>query len=206
MEGVFIVKKINNANDYTDWLNELFDALELHNPVNLVGLSYGGWITSQYALQHPNRLNKVVLIAPVGTVMQLSPKWIARAVTVAIPLKYFTKSFMYWLAADTVLSGDEGKVLVDEHIDESFLAIRSFQPKQMVNPSVLTDEELQSFKVPMLFIVGANEKIFSAQEAIERLQNIAPQIQTKIIPNAGHDVTMAQAETVDIDILMFLSQ
>ena len=39
--------------DFVDWLDELFDALELGEDINLVGLSYGGWLTSQYALRHP---------------------------------------------------------------------------------------------------------------------------------------------------------
>ena len=199
-------KIMTNANDYVSWLNELFDALALHDRINMVGLSYGGWITTQYALKFPNRLNKIVLLAPVGTVAQLSPGWIVRAVSVAIPLKYFTRNFLYWLAEDTVNSGAEGRALIEEHIEETFMAVRSFKGKQMVNPSVLTDEELQNIKVPILFMVGENEKIYSPHEVLERLNRVAPQIQTKLIMNAGHDLTMVQAEAVDNFILEFLSQ
>jgi pimeloyl-ACP methyl ester carboxylesterase len=199
-------KIMTNANDYVSWLNELFDALTLHDRINIVGLSYGGWITTQYALKFPNRLNKIVLLAPVGTVAQLSPGWIVRAVSVAIPLKYFTRNFVYWLAEDTVNSGAEGRALIEEHIEETFMAVRSFKGKQMVNPSVLTDEELHNIKVPILFMVGENEKIYSPHEVLERLNRVAPQIQTKLIMNAGHDLTMVQAEAVDNFILEFLSQ
>ncbi len=199
-------KNMTNADDYVRWLNELFDALELHDEINMVGLSYGGWITTQYALRFPNRLNKVVLLAPVGTVIPLSPRWIIRAISVAIPLKYFTQNFMYWLAEDTINSGAEGRALIDEHIDESFLAVRSFKAKKMVNPTVLTDDELQNLSVPILFMVGENEKIYSPHEVLKRLNKMAPQIQTKLIMNAGHDLTMVQAKTVNNMILEFLSQ
>ena len=199
-------KIMTNANDYVSWLNELFDALALHDRINMAGLSYGGWITTQYALKFPNRLNKIVLLAPAGTVAQLSPGWIVRAVSVAIPLKYFTRNFFYWLAADTVNSGAEGRALVEEHVDETYMAVRSFKAKKMVNPTVLTDEELRSLKVPILFMIGENEKIYSPHEALKRLNRVAPQIQTKLIMNAGHDLPMAQAEDVDNLILEFLSQ
>ena len=49
-------KVMTNANDYVNWLNELYDQLELHDRINMVGLSYGGWITAQYALKSSNRL------------------------------------------------------------------------------------------------------------------------------------------------------
>ena len=199
-------KIMTNANDYVSWLNELFDALALHDRINMVGLSYGGWITTQYALKFPNRLNKIVLLAPAGTVAQLSPGWIVRAVSVAIPLKYFTRNFLYWLAEDTVNSGAEGRALVEEHIEETFMAVRSFKGKPTVNPTVLTDEELRSLKVPILFMVGENEKIYSPHGVLERLKRVAPPIQTKLILNAGHDLTMVQAEAVDNFILEFLSQ
>ena len=198
-------KPMTDANDYVSWLCELFDSLSLHDGINMVGLSYGGWITTQYALKFPNRLNKIVLLAPAGTVSQLSIGWIVRAVSVVIPLRYFSRNFMYWLAEDTVNSGEEGRRLIEEHIDEAFLAVHSFMGKQMVNPSVLTDEELQSIKVPTLFMVGENEKIYSPNEVLERLNRVAPQIQTKLIKNAGHDLTMVKADTVDKLIIEFLN-
>ncbi len=199
-------KNMTSADDYVKWLDELFDELELGNSINIAGLSYGGWITTQYALKFPDRLNKIILLAPVGTVMQLSPGWIIRAISVAIPFKYFTQNFMYWLAKDTINSGAKGRALIEEHIDESFLAIRSFKTKKMVNPTVLTDSELQSLNVPILFIVGENEKIYSPQEVIKRLNKVAPQIKTELIMNAGHDLTMVQAETVNNLMLEFLNQ
>jgi pimeloyl-ACP methyl ester carboxylesterase len=75
----------------------------------------------------------------------------------------------------------------------------------MVNPGVLKDEELQSITTPTLFMVGENEKIYSPHEVLERLNSVAPQIQTKLIVNAGHDLTMVKAETVDKLIVGFLN-
>ncbi|MCW8930268.1 MAG: alpha/beta hydrolase, partial [Gammaproteobacteria bacterium] len=81
------IQSISNTNDYISWLSELFDELGLKKGINIVSLSYGGWIASQYAIKFPDRLNKLVLLAPVGTVAPLSLGWIARAVLVALPFK-----------------------------------------------------------------------------------------------------------------------
>lgn len=198
--------KITSADDYVNWLNELFSALGLVDHINMVGLSYGGWVTSQYALQFSRNLNKIVLLAPAGTFLPLSLKWILRAVPCVIPFRYFTKNFLYWLLEDLAKQGKAGRALIEEHIDESFLAIRSYKMRHMVNPTVLTDDELRDLNAPTLFIVGANEKIYSAHAAIERVHGIAPHIQTELIPDAGHDLTIVQAEMVNKTVLEFLSR
>lgn len=199
-------RPMHSPDDFISWLDELLDALELWDKINVIGLSYGGWIAAQYALRHQNRLNKMVLIAPVCTVMPLSFEWIARAVLCAIPVRYFTKSFLYWLLEDLSKSGKEGKAILEEHIDAAYLAAHSFRSKRLVDPTVLSDDELRGIRAPTLFMVGENEKIYSAKEAIERLKKLAPQIETALIPNAGHDLTIVQTEMVDQKVLEFFGK
>lgn len=197
-------RPMQSPDDFVNWLDEVFNTLGLGDKVNLMGLSYGGWIASQYALRFPDRLNKLVLLAPVCTVMPLSFEWIVRAVLCAIPSRYFTESFLYWLLEDLANSGPKGKAVLEEHIDAAYLAAHSFQSKRMVDPTVLSDDELRSIKVPTLFVVGENEKVFSAPEAIERLKKVAPQVKIELIPNAGHDLTIMQADMVNKKVLEFL--
>lgn len=196
-------RDIKTPDDYVNWLNELFDALGLGNRINLMGLSYGGWLTTQYALRVPHRLDKIVLLAPVCTVLPLSYRWISRAVLCAVPHRYFTKSFLFWLLEDLAKS-EAGRNIIEEHVDESYLALRSFKAKRMVNPTVLSDKELQAIKVPTLFVIGENEKIYSAQKAIKRLNEVVPRIKTEIIPNAGHDLTIVQTKLVNEKVLVFM--
>ena len=76
----------------------------------------------------------------------------------------------------------------------------------MVSPTVLTDEELNALKMPVLFMIGENEKICSAEEAVARLKKVAPHIKAEIIPGAGHDLPASQAELVNQKILDFLEK
>ena len=59
---------LKELRDFVNWLDELFDSLNLKNGINLLGFSYGGWQASIYALAHPERLNKIILISPSATV------------------------------------------------------------------------------------------------------------------------------------------
>ncbi len=199
-------RAMETPEDYVRWLNEVLDALALQEPVNIAGLSYGGWVTAHYALRFPQRLNKIILITPAATVIPFSAEWIFRATPVLLSLRYFTREFMQWLAKDTIESGAEGRAAIDEYIEEKLLSVRAFNVNKMLPPDVLSDEQLHSLHVPTLFLVGENEKSYPAHKAVERLNRVAPQIQTKIIMNAGHDLAIVKAETVNRAIVEFLRQ
>ena len=63
-------------------------------------------------------------------------------------------------------------------------------------------------KVKELYQIQNNayEKIYSAREAVKRLNTVAPKIETMIIPGAGHDLTLVQAELVNQAILEFFDR
>lgn len=198
-------RDLQSAEDYATWLDELLDALDLKRDVNLAGLSYGGWISAHYALHAPERLRKVVLLAPAGTVSALPFSWIWRAVLVALPHPYFTKDFLYWVLEDLSRTED-GRMLLDQAADAGYRAMRARKPRQMAPPDVLSDEALQSFAMPVLFVVGENEKLYPATDAVARLDEVAPRIETRIVDSAGHDLTMVQADRVNRIILEFLAE
>ena len=197
-------KPIQTADHLTGWLDQLLTALQLEDHVNLVGLSYGGWVTSQYALRFPQRLSKVVMLAPAGAVLPFSNGWIQRAMRMIQPGKENLREFLYWLMEDLANKDDLSRQMLDGYVEDAYLSLQSFKMKPPVNPVVLTDEQWQSLEVPALFLVGRNEKIYSASEAVERLSRVAPQIKTQIIPDAGHDLTIVQAKMVNQIILEFL--
>ncbi len=199
-------RKIKSADEFVNWLDELFGALGMGNNINLVGLSYGAWLTSQYALRFPDRLDKIVLLAPGGTVLPLRLEWILRAVLCLVPHRYFIRSFMFWLLDDLAKKDGAGRMMLEEEVDAAILRLRCYKPIRFIKPTVLKDEEFKSIKVPALFLVGEHEKIYSAQKAIQRLHRVAPHIKAEIVADAGHDLTIVQAEVVNKKVLEFLKQ
>lgn len=197
-------RNITKPKDLVNWLDEVLAVLAPQGSLSLVGMSYGGWLTSQYALRFPKRLHKVVLLAPAATVLPVSFAFIIRALLTLMPRTDFRKKFLYWLLQDTVQSGETGRARVDEAIADGDVAERCFGPLPTIVPTMLEDKALQNLIVPILFLVGENEKVYSALNAVKRLNHIAPQIKTEIIPQAGHDLWVVQADIVTKKILDFL--
>ena len=112
---------------------------------------------------------------------------------------------MFLVLEDLVNKDRAGRELAEELVEQMYLAQRCFKPKMLVSPTVLSDEELKNLKMPTLYLVGENEKIYSPQEAIERLSRIAPQIEAELIPNTGHDLSVVQADMVNTIILDFFN-
>jgi pimeloyl-ACP methyl ester carboxylesterase len=197
-------QRFDSAADFTGWLNELFDSLGLGSDVSMAGLSYGGWITAEYALRYPDRVRKCVLIAPAATVLPFSTEFIKNLILAILPPRYFLKNVMYWLMEDLANKDEESRRVLESVIDDAMLARQSFKFKALVDPRVLTDEELRRSKVPTLFLVGENEKIYQPAEAIRRLNDVAPGISTEMLANCGHDLTFVHSELLNERILRFL--
>ena len=199
-------KRLKTPDDFVDWLDELFDALRLGDHIKLVGQSYGGWIAGQYLIRHPDRLDKVVLLAPAMTIEPFQFGFMTHGLLGALPFRRFSRNMMFWLLGDMARKDEAGRRLLEDYADHIYLSQKYFKPKSLVRPTLLTDEELKGIKVPTLVMVGENEKIFSAAKALARLKRVAPQIRTELVPGAGHDLTVAQAELVNRKILEFLAE
>jgi pimeloyl-ACP methyl ester carboxylesterase len=200
------VRTFKSADELVDCLNDLLGALGLEDKINLMGLSYGGWLASRYALCFPERINKIVLLAPAATFLPLRAEFQIRAILMALPFRFFTKSFMFWVLEDFVQKNEASRTMVDQTVDDMWVARRCYKTRGFVNPTVLKDEELRNIKVPALFLVGENEKIYSARKAIQRVNSVAPHIKSEIILDAGHDLAIVQAEMVNKKVSEFLKQ
>lgn len=172
-----------------------------------MGASYGGWLASQYALHAPDRLNKLVLLAPAGTVLPFSGGYVMRTIFLNIVprrstyIRFFKYSFKDLAQQDSQF--------LEALADDFLLSARCFKPvkpKELPKLTAMSDKELQHLTMPTLFLAGENEVLYSAQNAVQRLNEVAPQIQTEVIPNAGHDLLLVQTEMVNQKIVTFLAQ
>jgi pimeloyl-ACP methyl ester carboxylesterase len=191
-----------NPDDLVQWLDEVFTALELGDRINLMGLSYGSWLTHRYALRFPRRLAKIVLLAH-PAIVSVNAGFILRFLFCFVSPGYLAK-FGYWLLADAAEKDAASRALVEAGVEEMRLAGRCFKPKKVITPQVMKDQELRELRVPALFLMGEHEKTFSTPKALRRLQQVAPHLQTELIPQAGHDLSFAQAQLVNEKALAFL--
>lgn len=194
--------------DFATWLDEVFAVLFPSGRFSLMGISFGGWLAGQYALRRPQRVRKVVMLAPGGTVLRTSLGFVARALALCVPGvggdgKPLEKT-LRWVFQDAVRGDAASRALVEEAMADVRLAVRVFDLRRPPFPTVIADRAWQSFSVPCLFLVGEHEKIYSAEAAVARLKRVAPQVKAEIIPGAGHDLTMVHPDLVMNKALDFL--
>ena len=194
-------RRMADAEDAVNWLDELFSGLAPGDRINLAGLSFGGWLTAQYALRFPQRLRSVVLIAP-GGILPVSPQFVWRGLLL-LTSRYFARRTIRWLMADLARTNP---ARIELSLNRLLLAIKSLRRVRPMPIKLLADQELRALSVPALYLVGEHEKIYPAAKAIERLKRVAPNIRTAMVPQAGHDLTIVQAERVNRLILDFLRQ
>ncbi|MEL6812303.1 MAG: alpha/beta hydrolase [Bacteroidota bacterium] len=200
-------RPLREPRDFIDWLDEVFQGLNLRNDINLLGFSYGGWLVSIYAVAHSRKLRKIVLITPSATVVQPRIRYLIPALLAHfIPNYFFTKRMVYWERKCLIKQGETGRAIADRMIEEVVLAGKCFKKRKFINPTILSDRDLQELQVPVLYLIGEEEVMYSPYKVVKRLNKVAPQIKTEMIPNASHDITHARAALVNKKILDFLKE
>lgn len=188
---------LRDREDCANWLCEVMQGLGLKR-TNIAGSSYGGWHTLNFSLFFPDRINKIVALAPVASILPYSwPVFLLLRLLPYLPLKpnplrsFFNRDF---------------------HLNESFArqfasGVKHFRyanPKKSIFPNVFSEVELSRINVPTLFIVGENEVIYDPFAAIEKVNRLLPNVETKLVLHAGHLVSMEQSALVNKHILKFL--
>lgn len=173
-------------------------------------MSYGGWLAALYALRFPERVRKVVLLAPGGTVLRLSFGFFMRvmmilAIRVPGASEDTLRRVLRWVFEDA-FRDEACRTYVERDLAWMLKAGRYFVLPRMVWPTVLDDEAWRRWSVPCLFLVGEHEKIYSPAAALRRLRRVAPLVQAEIIPGAGHDLACVQPDVVARRVLEFLDE
>ncbi|MGE5327135.1 MAG: alpha/beta fold hydrolase [Deltaproteobacteria bacterium] len=196
---------LKKPEDFVTWLDEVLPQLVPQGTANLMGISYGGFIAAQYALHRPERVGGAVLLAPGSTVLPISRSFMLRMALLAVPLPGMGLRAMFrWLFQDAARGDATARAGLDRAIEYLLMVVRLYALPRPPMPTVIDDEGWKNFRAPCLFMVGEHEKIYSAKAAVARLNRVAPQVRTEIIPGAGHDMTLVRPDLVMAKALTFL--
>ncbi len=182
--------------DYAQWLKDVLNGLNIES-CDLAGHSYGGWLTLNMALTYPDRLRKIVLLAPAASLR---------------PLGFMTKLILllgeYKInpPAKSVLkvAAAKGTVLEEAFVHLMDMVTRHCAPATMY-PTVFTESELKQIDRPALLLIGDGDRIYNPRKAIARARQWMPDLTAEIISNAGHLLIMDQPEIINRRILDFLN-
>lgn len=195
---------------YERQLLGLLDVLSLKAPVHLVGLSMGGAITAHVSSRHPDRFEKVALLAPAG--VPTNTPAIAKLVYLpglgelvmalagnAILLRSFAKAFVHSQPADGFWESFK-KQMEYKGFRHAILSSMRHVPLDDMED---TYRQLGQTGLPVLLLWGDDDLVvpMSGHQHIERW---VPQCEFHMIEKAGHQVHMEQPLAVHDHLLAFL--
>ena len=178
-----------------DWLVDVLDSLQI-DKAHFAGISLGGWTVLHMAKHEPERVNRLVLMAPV------------MFLPIRFPFIWNTLIPGLWTTHQTVgnflrFLMAPGVVIEPEMIEGMYHMIKHLTPIRSV-PLSFSDADLQSVNTPTLFMVGEYEVLYNPHKAIERANRVFPNVKTMQIPNAAHVLTWEQPQIVNQAIIDFL--
>jgi pimeloyl-ACP methyl ester carboxylesterase len=195
---------IRNAADFTEWLGVTLNGLNLDR-IFLAGISFGGWIALNFAMNEPARVRKLVLLSPAASFRSLSPRFGLRAVLSGIiPSRRMMNSFFAWMG----LEAAPGETVTQSLLDLIWLGGQHFRvppETRRIVGSVFTDEELSALQVPVLLLIGEKEVIYDPAAALARARRLIPNLEGVLVPQSGHAMSYTQHQIVDALVLEFLS-
>ena len=197
---------IGRREEFVEWLTAVLNALKIDR-THLAGVSHGGWLTLNYAIGAPERLNKIVLLSPAGSFLPLVAQFYLRAMLLLLPPgRFWMSKFVGWMTYRENLREPNTRKLYDGLVEQMYLGFRYFKIQAGVSPGAYQDEELRGVKNPALLLIGQQEVIYDPAASVERARRLMPAVQAELIAEASHDMVFSRAKTVNQRILDFLKE
>lgn len=164
-----------NGPAYVEWLEDVLKALKVQK-VNLVGLSQGGWHALKFAINHPERVSRLVLLSPAGVTGD-RPSFLFKAVVYSLAGKK---------GAHALTRMTFGRIPVSPQVIRYQDLIMTNFRSRISRLRLFTDSELRRLDMPLLLIGGRQDAIRDVSGIQRRLSSLTPRLQSHIYPDQGH--------------------
>jgi pimeloyl-ACP methyl ester carboxylesterase len=176
-----------------------FDALGLKQ-VDLGGWSMGGWIVQLVAAQHPERVRRLMLFDSAG--LYVRPDWDTKLFT-PVSAAELGKFDALLMPHPPQLPAFVVKDILRTSSEHSWIIRRAMDA--MLTGRDTTDSLLPSFKMPVLIVWGEVDHITPLSEG-QKMHQLIPQSQLKVIPGCGHLAPNECADQIGPGAVVFLEQ
>ena len=193
-------------------LDELADSLKLTTPFDLMGLSFGGFVTAHYVRAHPTRVRTLTLVDPVAR--SGTPAWYLSAINNTPLLREW---FWQVVAVPAAANGQSGDFLHPEHfpgwVDRYRLqlayrgvgrAIRRTRSAASQTDLMAMYEAVAKTGVPVLLIWGKQDPVVPFLYS-DSLRIRMPAAEFLPVDSSGHLPHMEQSVVVRDKMLAFLA-
>jgi pimeloyl-ACP methyl ester carboxylesterase len=185
-----------NVSNCAAWLDEVFNGLGLQK-ATLVGLSLGGWLALNLAIQAPERISHLVLLDPAASFEGMSAAfvWHSFLPFMVHPTRTGLTNYFRWMTRGYQVNKKWGELMLS--------GILNTLPQPPIQAKAFSDEELQKVKAPTLLLIGERSVIYNPNRVYQRATRLIPHITADIIPEASHSLNAEKADTVNERILRF---
>jgi pimeloyl-ACP methyl ester carboxylesterase len=183
---------MKDGRDQADLYSEITNKLGVEKAF-VVGASEGGFIASNYALNAPERVEKLALLGPMGyagatqSVMRIM-------FAQFFPLKPIQESTFRWAFSDSPM--------LMEEFGEWFQQVMTGLNPAKVAPLPLPAEQRQQIAVPVMFVFGERDNLVGDPEAARKLVQDIPDVQVEVV-EAGHLMGAEVPDQINQYILQF---
>jgi len=202
-----------NIDLFVRQLGDLLDVLRFHRPVTLVGLSTGGPITAAFTVRFPTRVNKLVLIDPVGA----KPFRLGRLLQVAA-MPRFGEVLINWLGRERMvrrMASDFDHGRFAREFQAQYLIQMQYKGFKRALLSTIRNNMLGSFlddywrigkmNKPVLLFWGRNDRLIPFAHS-QVLRAAMPRVEFHAIEGSGHTPHYEKPEEVNLILLKFLKR
>jgi pimeloyl-ACP methyl ester carboxylesterase len=194
-----LTRPIKSNRDFIDWVIDMFSGLQIEK-TDIVGNSFGGFLTLNAALHLPERVRKAVLISPAASFATMWPSFWHLFIPAHIIAPRIGSKQMILKAYAWMWQGFP--------IDDCIMQLRNITAINGLPrhgpPTVFSDDELSKIQIPMLLLIGDHEVVYRPQDVIRRATRLIPNLKAEIVPNANHNAEYTNAAAVNKRILEFL--
>jgi pimeloyl-ACP methyl ester carboxylesterase len=187
-------RRVESRAGLADWMADLFDGLRIRQ-ADLIGNSFGGFLTLNTVLAMPGRVRRIVLISPAASFVQIWP-WIWHF----FPAYMSRSRRLLRRAYDWIWQGYP--------IDPSIARMREIASVSGVplhiGPSVFSDEELRRIEAPTLLLIGDHEVIYQPEKVFAKAKRLIRHLEFAVVQSANHNAQYTAAEEVNRRVLQFL--
>lgn len=196
--------------DYVDHLEALVDALGADRVI-LNGESLGGWLAIKFAAKHPDRVERLVLNTPGGTMATREVMDRIRTLSQDAadnPSEDRVRARLEWLMADSAsvtaeLVDVRRRIYARSGFAESMRHILCLQDPDIRRRNLVTDEELAAVACPTLVVWTSDDPSGPAAAGMEMAERI-PNGRFELVEEAGHWPQWEQPERFNTLVTEFL--
>jgi pimeloyl-ACP methyl ester carboxylesterase len=182
------------------WYAEIFQHYGLKK-IEIVGASRGGWIGTLLAIQKGSMVTKLVLLSPAQTFKSVDEK---RKASSALLMKLFPNKKKMKKALNNFSYYPEK---INPVFKSQFYLAHKFSKtnRSFLQMQPFSDDELKKISIPVLVLIGDHD-VINSEESLEKAKKLLGNYKGSVLINAGHFLTIDQAEVVNKTVVEFLEK